>query len=371
MKTKIFVTLLSLGLVCGSAYAAAGNEAPLPTSNDVNMTAPDQSGSWSLGVTGVLMKPTNSSTNYATQYDYTVDSNGNHTNATSTPETVTAGYYKWFGADITYAFPGHGRDVTLAYEGLHGSSADSTTNNFDNEIPAPATYHYLIGNITGADLSYIKAEIDTQYDAGDLVFGQKFNVGQRVQLHPFMGLRYARIDIEQKFNETLEAFPNDGDFGGNVDGKADSTFSGIGPRFGSDAGITLGRGFSLRGRLGLSALVGSQQYTVAYNQNAIYRNAFNLPPTSHESTKTLDDGSVTRIIPEIDGRLGLNYTYHFASTTALGFEAGWQATDYLQAVSNTSTTNTSRDDFGVEPPHYEYSNFGLQGPYARIQLDVA
>ena len=72
--------------------------------------------------------------------------------------------------------------------------------------------------------------------------------------------------------------PEDGDFGGSTNGKTDSTFSGIGPRFGSDAGITLGRGFSLRGRLGLSALVGSQQYTVAYNQNSIYRDAFNLPP---------------------------------------------------------------------------------------------
>ncbi|MBY0378237.1 MAG: hypothetical protein K2Q33_06730, partial [Gammaproteobacteria bacterium] len=245
MKTKISLMLLGLGLVCGSAYAGTVAE-PMPVSNDINVTAPDQSGMWSFGATAVLMQPTNKEFNYADQTvgDFNSASQANN-DLSIKHHTVNEGYDWWFGADITYAFPGNGRDVTLAYEGLHGTDSNNVST---------ADFGPLHSSFSGA--SYLSAEgtTDTNYDAGDLVFGQKLDIGQRVRLHPFIGVRYAYINTDDK-----------GEYFGGVDGnnatsedsKLDNTFNGIGPRFGSDAQINLGQGFSIRGRLGLSALIGS------------------------------------------------------------------------------------------------------------------
>lgn len=86
--------------------------------------------------------------------------------------------------------------------------------------------------------------------------------------------------------------------------------------------------------------------------------------------------SETRVIPEIDGRLGLNYTYTFESNMALGLELGWQATNYFNVVTDqypvTAGLFNSQFASSVGNQHYDStSNFGLQGPYGRLQLDIA
>jgi hypothetical protein len=65
MKIKIALILLGVNLAYCSAYAAHLDETPMPVSNDVNVTAPDQSGMWSFGATAVLMQPTNPAFTYA------------------------------------------------------------------------------------------------------------------------------------------------------------------------------------------------------------------------------------------------------------------------------------------------------------------
>ncbi len=373
LKTKISLFLLGLGLTCGSIYAAHGDETPLPVSNDINVTAPEQSGIWSFGVTAVLMQPANTGYNYADRTNATVQFAGGNpvaepSNSTK-PLVLDESYYWWFGADVSYAFPGNGRDVTLAYEGLHGTSTDSASNNYNNDVPQLSEYHLLLSAMTVYPITSIQAETDTQYDAGDLLFGQKLDVGQRIHLHPFIGLRYAHIDVNNSFKDTLEPFPitDNGYNGGNESGEIDSTFNGIGPRLGSDANVTLGNGFSVHGRLGLSALIGSQKYNESYTQTILTNNAFTPPTVTY--TKNQDSDAETRVIPEIDGRLGLNYSHSTDSNMTLGLEAGWQVTDYFQAIANPSLVNGNGNSF--TPARQGNTDFGLQGPYARLQLDLA
>jgi len=362
MKTKISLILLSLGLVSASAYAGAVAE-PMPVSNDINVTAPDQSGMWSFGATAVFMQPSNKSFNYADVN--TVGLNGTQFSSTTDNKSVDEGYGWWFGADVTYAFPGNGRDVTLAYEGLH----TNTTNN------ASAGDTSVLSS-TFSGLSYLTAEGETKtnYDAGDLVFGQKLDVGSRIRLHPFMGVRYAHINTQDS-GAYGDGADSSAVFGTDVatglptvfptstssseSAKLENTFNGIGPRFGSDAQVNLGQGFSIRGRLGLSALIGSRSVDASglvsyYDVNDAVVGSI----TGKDNSE-----SETRVVPEIDGRLGLNYTYNFDSNMALGMEAGWQATNYFNVVA---------DSFNSDTQHYDgNSNFALQGPYARLQLDIA
>ncbi len=341
MKTNISLVLLGLGLVSGAAYAGTVDTAPMPTSNDINVTAPDQSGMWSFGATAVYMQAANKAFAYADNATSTLT--GTTTDSTSTQSTVDQGYNLWFGVDATYAFPGNGRDVTLAYEGFHGKDSNGVEGNLNSPFSA-------------ASYDSAKGKTQTNYDAGDLVFGQKLDVGERIRLHPFMGVRYAHIDTQDS------ASYEGTQIGGNPKtehAQIENSFNGIGPRLGSDAEVKLGQGFSVRGRLGMSALMGSQSIDNSYS---IVK--YNADKTAVISThnETLADQSETRIIPEIDARLGLHYTYDFASNMAMGVEAGWQATNYFNVISD-QTSGTG---------HYDNtSNFGLQGPYARVQFDIA
>lgn len=367
MKTKIALIFLGLGLSLGSTYAAHGDATPLPLSNDLNVTAPNQSGVWSFGLMAVLLQPVNKGYKYATEIRTTpdVDTPGSETD---TPYMLNEGYSGWFGADITYAFPGNGRDVMLAYEGLHGSSTDSTSDNYNAEVSSAYPRDFLINNLTREEISDIKAKTDTSYDAGDLVFGQKINAGYRIQLHPFMGLRYARIDVQDSFNSTLASFPSLGALGGSEQGKLESSFNGIGPRLGSDANIALGQGFAIHGRLGVSVLIGTQKYNIDYVDTFLYaEDNPNSPPTVTE-VQSQDRTPETHVIPEMDARLGLSYTHNCSAMMTLGIEAGWQVTDYFQALANPSD---GLDEGTPTPVRTTNMDFGLQGPYARIQLDIA
>ena len=330
MKTKISLMLLAMGLASASAYAGTIDTAPMPVSNDINVTAPDQAGMWSFGANAVLLQPVGNDVTY---------NNTNTDNATNY-QSVDQSYHWWFGADVTYAFPGNGRDVTLAYEGLHGSDSDSSVGSYTG-----GTALVPVDLPLGAE-----GKTDTSYDAGDLVFGQKLDVGQRIRLHPFMGVRYAHIDVKNTADYTY--FDADNKATGLTSGEQQGTFSGIGPRFGSDAQLNLGQGFSVRGRLGFSALIGSSDPTLEYTTTDYATNAAATYSVNHDST--------TRVVPEMDGRLGLNYTYDFNSNMALGLEAGWQAVNYFNAVAQTSIDG-----------NVDHSDFALQGPYARLQLDVA
>lgn len=343
-----------MGLASATAYAGTIDTAPMPVSNDINVTAPDQSGMWSFGATAVLMQSMGwSSTDYANS----LSSNASLTNPNAVgsidQNTVDQNYNWWFGADISYAFPGNGRDVMLAYEGMHSTDENSTTDNFLASPFRYSTNPFGSYNVDGGTFTGASGKIETNYDAGDLLFGQKLDVGSRIRLHPFAGIRYAHINIKGTGNYA-GSFTTIGPttFDITEEGQLDSTFNGIGPRFGSDAQVNLGQGFSVRGRLGLSALIGTRNADNSF-VDSYYNAAGTLIGTDAQSA---DTASQTVVVPEIDGRLGLNYTYDFNSNMALGVEAGWQAENYFNATIDVNGNA---------------SDFMLQGPYARLQLDVA
>ncbi len=364
MKTKISLVLLALGLSSTSVYAGHAAES-LPVSNDVNLTAPDQPGSWSFGAEAVLMQPTNKAFSYASRINAANKGAENVIEGSDNHYSVDEDYDWWFGADITYHFPGNGRDVTLAYEGLHGTDTESTaaTPEFGGSNGNVAI-NVLFSSFTGLPYSEAEGKTKTAYDAGDLLFGQKIDVGHRVQLHPFVGIRYAHLDLTdtgEYFIPQSPLFDNTGAM--TESAKLENKFDGVGPRLGSDAQINLGPGFTIRARLGLSALIGSQRVD---NEASLLVQPGTEGGGSIHAENNSD--SQTRVIPEIDGRLGLNYTAQLNPAAALGFELGWQATNYFNVVSDQYPVTLGP----VSAEHYSNdSNFGLQGPYARVQLDIA
>ena len=358
LKKVTFCLMAVLG--SASALAAHGDDMMLPAASGVNLMAPHQEGSWSFGVQANYFEP-NNDLNYALASQTGTNTANVTTNGTRT-YAVNSDYDWGWGADITYHFPGEGRDVTLAFTQLNTSDHDSVDLDDSgwNNVSGVGLYpsSTKIGSInTPGSFDAAEGKVSTDYDAVDLTFGQVITAGQRITLHPFAGLRYAMIDYDA--TSVYTSFDQNGDVSQQFTGKLESDFNGVGPRLGSDAAVNLGSGFSLRGTLGVSLLVGSMDVD-SKTTNLNYSGT-----TINSQTDGVHDVDTnTRVVPEADAKLSAMYHADFNNGYGLGFEAGWQVTNYFDAIQNntvSSTVDTST----------EYTNFFMQGPYARIQLDVA
>lgn len=352
LKKVTFGLIAVLGSV--SALAGHGNDMPMPSG--VNLMAPHQEGSWSFGAQANYFEPNN-------DFNYALASQGTFVPATDTTtfdtktHSVNADYDWGWGVDVTYHFPGEGRDVTLAFTQLNSSDSDSVST-------APGGVTFIgqpgVGNPFNA-YDAATGHVDTNYDSADLTFGQVITAGSRITLHPFAGLRYAYID----YKATGTYSDSDVNVGEREQALTDldtqtlkSTFNGIGPRLGSDAAVNLGGGFSLRGTLGVSLLVGSMDVDTDYDSKN-----YSSGILTSEFILNHDVETNTRVVPEADAKLSAMYHTDFNNGYGLGFEAGWQVTNYFDAIENNS--------FSTFDTSTEYTNFFMQGPYARIQLDVA
>lgn len=346
---------------CAAALAAQTNNS-MPISSGVNLVAPHQEGSWSFGLQGNYFEP---NTDY--NFFHIADEDLIPLGDSDRTYNVGTDYNLGWGADISYHFPGNGRDVTLAVTQLSASHSNSATD---------PTIGFRLGDlITFTQNGRHSAEVDTDYDAVDLTFGQLITIGTRLSLHPFAGLRYASIDYKAKpqdddtYNTDLQLAPTvtiKFSLNSTDESTWESDFQGLGPRFGSDAAVNLGNGFSLRSTLGLSLLVGSidvdekqsanELATIYFNDNLI--SSTNNVTNSHNEVQTN-----TRVVPEADAKLSAMYTTYVDNGYSLSFEAGYQVTNYFDAIQNSvmSTQDTST----------QYTNYFMQGPFGRVELDVA
>lgn len=353
MTKKISLALAMLGLSAVAFAGAPGDQTVVPSG--INLVAPDSVGVWSIGLEAMYVEPTSNEFTYA-QTD-------------SVPVAPAVGSYwsnrqvdnewQWGGTvDLTYMFPGNSRDVKLSWTHLFDSTSSNHT-----YLAAGQTFFSPITLAANSDLAgaYAKGSVKTQYNAVDLVFGQWIKIGDRLDLHPFGGLRWADVDTtyKQRFNSPVGAAADDYV---NSYGKMRSDFDGIGPRAGFDTAVHLGSGFSIVGTFAGSLLVGDiNDKTTVTNYTGAAGAAGNI--TSYYSVKPNHDN--TRIVPELDARLGLDYMYAFTPSTSMNVQLGYQVVNYFDvtegdfASAYNPNTTSSRE------------NWGYQGPYLRLQLNLA
>jgi len=341
MNKQLSIALLALGL---SSVAFAGNyKDQVVAPVGVNLVAPDTVGIWSFGAEILLMQPANSHFQYG--QIRTVDNvNGvvyRKNNAVDSSFTLGG------TVDVAYLFPDNARDVKISFTNLEMNDSSHQTiigqgnnqiyitpfNNMDN----------LIGN--GAA---IKGKETQDYASADMVFGQWIRIGQRVDLHPFSGLRYADIDISDQgtYLDTATAITQTS--------KLSTEFEGIGPRAGIDTSVHLGWGISLVGTVGGALLVGD-----------IDSKAASTNPNGNPVTQNYNNSGHTHVIPELDARIGFNYMYNYTDTSSMSFELGFQDVNYFDVVDtdylDTRLPNTISNS----------NDFAYRGWYARFQFNVA
>ncbi len=350
MIKKSLLALAALG-VCGSAFAgSAGDEVLPPAPVEVNVTVPQQQGGWAFGVEAYWQSFENSDFQYANVLDNPANSNSFASKIKSVDPD-----HDWGGhVDVSYLFAGNASDITLGYTRLHTDDSNKVNTSNGNQLNGGQPQIIVPGpqgpNQTNWDNA--RGKQDNELDVVDLTAGRQIQVGSRVRLHPFAGLRYA--DIEQDNRAHYNRLNADDGFD-TLDGKNDSEFEGIGPRFGMDANFELGMGFSLTGRMAGSLLVGNFEDKGSSTQvtggNALLTTA---------STK-VDD--TMRVVPELDARLGVRYDHDFNPDVAMGAELGYEVENYFDAVGNSG--------FGYVDTVNHNSDLGRRGPYLRVDLKVA
>lgn len=338
MLKKTTLALFALSLSSAALAGTVGNPAAIPTGTP--LLAFENSSFWSIGLEYLYVKSSSPEYQYAQ-----IISNSSPVNTLSN-QTVDAGFHSNFELDATYHFSGTDRDVTLAY--VHADMEDSNT----STLIGGATFAEPFGLLPGRRdfVNEIKGASVQLYNGTDFVFGQHMHIGQVFDIHPFGGLRYA--DLNSRDNSTYYNDTTKTDVRTQATAEVNSHYEGLGPRAGMDVSVIMLPNLSLVATLGGSLEFGSD------NPSVMTQTTGNLPTNT-----SLDKNWYG--VPELDAKLGINYQQLLSGTTSMEVQLGYQAVNYFDAIENDS-----QDIFNINS-EVSRQNFGFQGPYVRLQLDIA
>lgn len=395
---RISLALAAIGL---SVTASAA----LPAATDPTVVnVPQLVGGFIVGATVDYFQTSNTHGDL----DYATINNTSGNFFSSNIKNVDPGYDWAWGINAGYIFANTGNDVNVSYleidntdfgdnlasNSLHGVGQTANIINFPFDIPTG-------GALSGASSN---AGVRSEYNLyqADFTVGQYLNIGCRLRLHPFTGIRWAQL--ERRINSTygqsqtylLEESPSVVNTISNSQSATyaeKSDFRGLGPMVGFDTSYYIGRGIGVVGHFDAAALIGN---TDASTDEVVFQNEFSHSPVGDENFTASASSSVSfktsdntcRIVPVLDAKLGADYTYLFHNSTIsdhvsdLTLEAGWMVSNYFNVVDRLNTTTTTQNAFtGFSPPNPPLppiigvnitgrttSDMEINGPYASLTL---
>jgi hypothetical protein len=309
-------------LALGSSALMAGTMGPVCTPG--NVTVPCERTAWNIGGQAIdLQIIENSDSRFYGNGDGNSNSDGfGYRNR-------YRGFNRWnwgFQLEASYHF-NTGNDININWYHLDTGTHRYAANN----------YTTTFGFIAAA------ARFKQQWDAVNGELGQfvDFSANKKMRFHG--GFQFARI----KSNRAFAVFaPTLFDAGL----RRRSQFNGFGPRTGLDMNyLFTGYGFGIYAKAATTLLVG----TARFHGNAFF--------TDFDTTDLITfpvrriRGSRTAIVPELEAKLGANYTYAMAQGD-LSIDAGYMWFNYFNAI------HTARP-FG----DVRVTDFGAHGPYVGLK----
>ena len=289
-------------------------------------------GSLYAGITGYYVKPSETGLGMVTD-SWLYGSPGNFTAIGKPFDPV----HKWAGSvKLGYNLPMSANNLEVSY--LFLDNKTHAVNDFSDgsigfgSILFPdATVPPTPGFVSDAYLTYKVNQVD-------LKAGRKYSdVSGVFAIRPSLGLRYAELKHTLTF-----AAP----------GNMISTYNGVGPMLSVDGNYALGHGFGLVGYFDYGLLIGKINAHTYLNSLGTNFN-FSWPERD-------------RIVNSLTGKIGLDYTHHFASSSSFTIEAGYQISEYINSM------DTIRGTLPLDPGAiqringYETNSFGFRGPYISL-----
>lgn len=275
--------------------------------------------------------------------------------------------YDWgWGVNVGYIFPNTGNDVNLSY--LNLDSDDTSHIAVSTTSPLFAFVTPVISQITALGFSgtFFAAAAKAEYDIDqvDLTAGQYIDIGCRLIAHPYAGLRWARVDrdLDALF---VAATPTPVEITPIFATQEESNYSGIGPIMGMDASYFIYMGLGVVGHFDGALLVGN----IDSETDTLFTGTIGETPVNITNLFKFKIDDSTRVVPVLDGKLGIDYTFLFTNSdnSSLTLEAGWLVSHYFNVVDRISSV--SRGVVGTTPLNLlgrRTSDLGLQGPYVSL-----
>lgn len=342
-----------------------------------SLTIPNFEGGVEFTVEGLYLRPTLTNTRYLTVFESLASPNS--TQVETYRHNVDPEYDWGFLIGLGYIFPNTGNDVQASWMQFDNDNSESLN------IKGPKSGFILnpslfAGGLSSSETLSAKGEINTDFDAIDLTFGQFINIGPRLQTRLFGGLRYMKLESGL---ETHYEFSGGNQFRASnraianmtISGDVNSKFNGLGPLFGMKADYNLGWGLGISALFDAALLVGNLSFDADYGV-AGGAPVFAINEISREIN--VDDTSI--IAPGFDARFGLNYKYYIKNGSRVDLEIGYQVTKYidviqqLDGVSSDFICATSAvciapaENGGITET--DITNFGLNGLYLSLNVKV-
>lgn len=360
---RICLALLAIGITLSGVAA-------LPAATDPTVVmVPQLPGGLFLGVYGGYLQPI--STNG--DLDYANANSGTESFFASELRNVEPTFTWAWGANIGYEFPNTGNDIKLNY--FNFSSKDT-----DFIFSFPFSLTPIGFNLITIPSDFMMSAETTHYDLDqlDLLAGQTIDIGCRLKLHPNVGLRWADFERrnETRYFQPVIFLP---DLFNDVSTNEKSNFDGLGPIAGLDASYYLGTGIGVVGHLDSALLIGDIDSKL--DATAIVF----TPGFGTDSIVTLDfkNESQHRVVPVIDGKIGVDYSYLFSchSNAYLTAEVGYQVSEYFNLVDRLYATSTVQSGEAHNLTQFivagstqitarKTANWSISGPYASLTFHM-
>lgn len=282
-------------LALGSSAVFAGTMGPVCTPGSV--TVPCERSAWDFGVRALYLQTTGE------------DFAGTRTVGTTTRYDNYNDNWGWgFQLEGSYHFS-TGNDVNVNWYHL------SDSGHRNSSLGADLTAALPLGSI----------RLEPKWDAVNFEFGQMVNFGEFKKIRFHGGAQYARIDRDYRVNNLA----------GVSVATANQKFNGFGPRIGADMSYDLANGFAIYGNGASTLLVGDSKFS---------DNVTAIAPLFAGITSF--HGSRTILVPELEAKLGVKYTYAMAQGD-LTLDAGYMWVNYLNVHSDPALA-IGNTNFGVD-----------------------
>lgn len=260
---------------------------------------------------------------------------------TSTFGQSNSGVTQSSGQNINYAQPWNwGFRLEAAYQ--YGKANDINVNwsHLDQSSQRTINGPFLIDQLYAHPASSSASlTLDPKWDSVNIEAGQQIILNDNKVVRFHGGVEYLRVD---NTNARIVSSPSTSST--YIDTR-DSSFNGFGPRVGLDFNYTWDQRINFYVNTAAGLLAGQAK-----------ANLHDLDTVLGVPTTTLGSDSVMRVVPELEGKLGIQYNYALAQGHLVA-DVGWMWANYFNAQSSFLA---GQQDITIEDFALQGLSFGLK-----------